>query len=124
MRVADDDVGGLTEVGGALVGHDGDADNEIEAVQAAEGVEIGGVVPRVQRPSQLSLLQQCTHGRALVRIDRRADLQHLAAPARPQSGRDRPVGDAAQLRDRRLLVLGRTEVKGDGQALQFGRPVD
>ena len=42
-----------------------------EDEQAAEGVEIGGVVPRVQRPSQVSLLQQCTHGRALVRIDRR-----------------------------------------------------
>src|SRR6476646_3986867 len=89
VLVPDDDVGGLTEVARAFVGYDGDADGELEAVQAAEGVEVGGVVARVQRALQLSLLQQCTDGRALVRLDRRADLQHLAAPARPQPGRDR-----------------------------------
>ena len=55
------------------------------ARQARERIQIGRVVAGVEPASSTGLLDQCTDRRALVGLDRRADLEHFAAPARDEA---------------------------------------
>src|SRR5205823_5312273 len=86
------EVGGFPEFRRGFLRGNGDADAELEAVQAAERIEVGRIVSRIQGPAERTLLEELPHGRSLVGLDRRAQLEHLAAPVPPEPG---PPGGAA-----------------------------
>ena len=70
------------------------------AARARERVQVGGVVARVERPLEPALAEQVRDRGALVRGDRRPQLQHLPAEPRdepfvPCAGRRRPRASPA-----------------------------
>src|SRR4051794_29377439 len=81
VRTAEHEVGGRAELRRTLGGRDGDPDGDVEAVEGAERVEVGRVVTRVERTPQPARRQQPAHRGALVRVDGRPDLEHLAPEA-------------------------------------------
>src|SRR5438093_4031721 len=103
-----EDVGCGSEAWRPLLGGDRDADEVLEPCggQPREGVEVGRVVARVQAEPRLRLGEKGCHGCALVGRDRRADLEHLAAPARVEPCAPSAFGNLFELRPRRGLVLG------------------
>src|SRR5207249_6535145 len=80
---------------------------------------------RVQSPLEACLAEEPPHRRSLVDIDRRPDLEHLAAPAGAEAGENRPLGHLLELRTCRLLIGCRPVVERKAEALALlGRPVD
>src|SRR5215207_5021291 len=64
------------------------------------------------------------HRGALVGLDWRPQLEHLAPEARHETGRASPAGDLVEIFERNMLVLRFAVVEGNGQALVLHRPVD
>ena len=73
-----------------------------ELGEAAERVEVGGVVADVERDGEVAVAQQVDDPGALVDPHRRPDLEHLAAPV---GGEARPLGGRRDVLDRRLRLL-------------------
>jgi uncharacterized protein len=123
-RRVDDDVCGIDELAGRLVRRDRDADADLQAVERAEGVEIGRVVARVERPSQPGFVEQLPERGPLVGLDRRADLEHLAPEPRHEAGPPGAIGDPLEVLERLVLALGFPVVERNGQPLVLDGPVD
>src|SRR5919197_3492338 len=87
-RPWDDEIGGLEQRGRGLVRGNRDEHDVLQPgrLEAAEGVEIRRVVAGVERPPRGRVGHQRTDSASLVRLDGRADLEHLAAPACDQAG--------------------------------------
>src|SRR5262245_55008893 len=85
-RRVDDDVRGLYQLARRLVRRDRDPDTELEPVERAEGVEVGRVVARVERPVQPRFPEQLHDRCSLVRMHGRTDLEHFAPEARRKAG--------------------------------------
>ena len=92
-----DEICGGGQLVRSLVRDDGDAHGELESVEAAECVEVGRVVARVEGAAE-SARPAAERRPSLVRVDRRTHLQHAPPPPRPQSLLERTVRDGAQLR--------------------------
>src|SRR5213075_2803158 len=60
-RALDHDVRGLAELRRAFGRRDRYAHRDVESVEPAEGVEVGRVIPRIERPPQPALLEQRSH---------------------------------------------------------------
>ena len=56
-----------------------------QPLEGVEGVEVGRVVPRVERPLEPALAEQVRDRRPLVGADRRPQLQHLPPEARHEA---------------------------------------
>ena len=95
---------------------------KFEAVEGAKRIEVGRVVTRVEGPPQLALAQQPADRRSLVRLDRRQELEHLAAEARFEARGTGGGRDVLQLPSRGFLVQRAAVVERDAQALVLGRP--
>ena len=86
VDAVDGEVGALDDRRRPLVGPDADADGGVQqplglhGPERLEGVEVGGVVARVQGGRRAGALAQRAHRLALVDRHGRADLQHLAPP--------------------------------------------
>jgi hypothetical protein len=113
------EIGSCGQLPWTLVGGHGDADEVVEAArgEAREGIEVGHVVSRVKGAPGRRLAQELPHGGALVGLDRRADLEHLAPPARDESFGSCPRGDVFELGAGLRLVAGLAEVVRKGQPL-------
>jgi len=97
----------------------------LESFDGPEGVEIGRVVPGDEDPRKASALQQVQHRGALVRADRRQDLEQLPSEARDEPVIARGLCERLQLEYGGTLVLVMSVVEGDRQAFQLdfgGRP--
>ena len=122
---ADHDVGGLAQLRRAFGGRHRHRHAELEARERLERVEVGRVVARIQSPFQPSLAKQMGDGRALVRGERRPQLEHFPAEPgdkalRASTGRDR-LEHAQRLR----FVLCPAVVEGDRQRFSLDiLPVD
>ena len=66
-----------------------------ELAEAAEGVDVRGVVADVERGGELGVAQQRDDPGALVDADGRADLEHLATPVRVEARLLGRLGDLA-----------------------------
>src|SRR5664279_4009750 len=90
-RAVDGQVGLARQLGWRFVGIDGDAENRVQRsrlhklAQSAKGVEVGGVVADVKGRGRLRAAQQHRDAEALVELDRRAHLEHLAPPVHHQA---------------------------------------
>jgi Sulfite exporter TauE/SafE len=118
----DDEVSGFPKLRRAFLRGYCHSNAELEIVQAAERIEVGRIVPRIQGPAERAFPEELPHGRSLVPLDRRAQLEHLAAPVRPQ-----PCGlgsrrNALELFARSRLVGGLAVVKGDREAFVLVAP--
>ena len=96
---------------------------EPRAVEAGERVEVGRVVARVQRSASAGLYEERDERSALVGVDGRTDLEHLAPPARNESLLTRALRDATELRARCLLVRDLAVVVGEGEPLVLDGPL-
>src|SRR3712207_7804634 len=80
---------------------------EIGRAKTDERVEVGRVVAGVEPSQRARALEEQLHRGALVRIERRPDLEHLAAPARKEPGGPRPLRSeehTSELQSRQYLV--------------------
>src|SRR6266487_3384363 len=112
-RALDHDVRGLAELRRPFGRRDRDAHRNVEPVEPAEGVEVGRVIARIERPPQLALLEQRPHGRSLVGGNRRPHLEHLAPELSLEPERGRAIGDATEHLECSLLVRGAPVVEDD-----------
>ena len=145
LGAVDRQVGLARQLGRRFVGADRHAERALaaspdcdERAQAAEGVEVGGVVADVQRRASTGAPRSSVgDAEALVERDRRAHLEHLAAPVHgealaPRRARRSPapprsaasssgaprqwkaaIASLSSLRTRSALVLGRVGARGE-----------
>ncbi len=85
--------------------------------QAAEGVEIRGVVADVHGGDDVLVAQQLDHPDALVDAQRRTDLEHLAAPMRLQPRLLGRLGDLLHRGVGLILVGSAAPVQGGDRLL-------
>ena len=122
-RRVDDDVRRLHELARCLVRRDCDPDADLEAVERAEGVEIGRVVAGIERAAQACVLEQLADRSSLVGFDWRTDLEHLAPEPRHEARLASTICHTLEVLERLLLVVGFAVVEGDGQALVLDGPL-
>ncbi len=122
LGTVDDEVSGFPKFPRAFLRGDCDADAELEPFQAAERIEVGRIVSRIQGPAERTLLKELPHSRSLVRLDRRAQLEHLAAPVSPQPGSLGSHRNALELFAGGRFVAGLAVVKRDREALVLAAP--
>jgi Sulfite exporter TauE/SafE len=83
----------------------------------SEGIQIRGVVTRVECPLGARLPDERLHRGALVGLHRRTDLEHFAAPAGNEALGSGATGDLLELSACFGLVASLAEVVGERQAL-------
>src|SRR5579884_1292816 len=119
----DGDVSLLHDLRGPLLGGHADANGGLKPAvarhlhQAAERVEIGGVVADIERDVDVRVLEQRRDPGALVDLHGWAHLEHLAAPVSAQPGVLGAGGDRIDGGTRSLLIGRAAPVEGDDRAL-------
>ena len=108
----------------ALRRFDGDLHADLELLDRRERVEVGRVVAGEERAREPGASEQLAHGRPLVRVERRDELEHHAAEARSQALLARALGDQLQLGARAVRIGRRPVVDRERQALVLDRPLD
>ena len=115
----DDEIRGRCEAWRRLLGGNSHADDMLEPCvgQGSEGVQVGGVVPRVERPPGARRPDERLHRGAFVGLHGRTNLEHFAAPAWNQACGSGATGDLLELSACFGLVASLAEVVGERQAL-------
>jgi Sulfite exporter TauE/SafE len=118
-RAVHDEIGGRGEARRGLLRGNSHTDDMLEACvgQGSEGIQVCGVVPRVERPSGACLPYESAHRGALVGLHGRTNLEHFAPPAWNQAFGSGATGDLLELRACFRLVASLAEVVGERQAL-------
>src|ERR1700733_9845720 len=123
VRSIDHEVGLGGDLGRSLIGANSDPDGAGDTAligqphKCMERVEVGDVVADVERDVDVRVGQESLDPGTLVDPDRRPDLEHLAPPVGPQTGRLRSRRDRVDRRACGLLVGSATPVEGDDRAL-------
>jgi hypothetical protein len=97
---------------------------EARVGQGHEGVQVGGVVPRVERPSRACLPYERAQRCALVGLHGRTNLEHFAPPAWNEAFGSGATGDLLELSACFGLVASLAKVVGERQALVLHLTLD
>jgi hypothetical protein len=97
---------------------------EARVGQGSEGVQVGGVVPRVERPPGARLPDELLHRGALVGLHGRTNLEHFPAPAWNEAFGSGATRDLLELSACFGLVASLAEVVRERQALVLHLALD